>query len=256
MRKFKRRKVICGKKFVTLEADLIDMKKISRQNGGIKYLLTVICCFSRYGFVRALKNKKTSTTIEALQSVLQCTKNKTKYISCDEGGEFISNKMKAFLQTKGITLYNSRNKTIKASIVERWNRTLQSRLYRYMYANETSKYIPVLQDIVDSYNATPHSAIKMAPKDVTNANSEQVWNTLYPYEERKKAKFNIGDLVRVPKKSTLFRKGYHQMWENTIYTIADILNTTPYTYKLLNENGNTIRKRYYERELNRVRYEK
>lgn len=253
IRRFKRRKVICIGKFVTLEADLVDIKKLSRHNGGVKYLLTAICCFSKFGFARPLKNKRTSTTIEALRDILRHTKN-TKFVCTDNGGEFYSKKMKEFLDTKNITLYSSFNKEIKSSIVERWNRTIQSRLYKYMYANKTKKYTHILQDIVDSYNSTVHSAIGLAPRYVNNKNSERIWHKLYPYEERKRPKFYIGDLVRVQKKRAIFSKGYTPNWTEDVYTVSGIENTTPHTYTLLNANGNKIRKRYYEREMTRTRY--
>jgi hypothetical protein len=254
VRHFKRRKVICPKRFVTLEIDLIDMQKLSRYNRGTRYLLTAICCFSRFAFVRLLKNKTASATLDALKSILKCTQNMTRYISCDEGGEFFSLKTRAYLKSKNITLYNSFNKTIKASIIERFNKTLQTRLYKYLYANNTSTYYPIIQQLVDSYNATQHSSIKMAPAQVTNDNSEQVWNTLYPYEKRHKNTFFIGDRVLIQKKAGKFDRGYKTGWEEDIHTVVTILNTTPFTYRLLNANGNPIRKRYYARELSRVRY--
>ena len=68
VRRFKRRAVICRNKFDTLEADLVDLSSLSRQNSGVKFLLTVICCYSRFAFVRLLKNKKSSSAISALKT--------------------------------------------------------------------------------------------------------------------------------------------------------------------------------------------
>ena len=254
IRKFKRRKVICRIKYHTLEIDLVDMVALSRQNKGVKYLLTCIDCYSRFAFVRLLKNKKSSTVVKALASILDYTKNKTRLISADQGGEFINKEMSNFLDKRNITLYNSKNKTIKGSLIERYNRTLQNRLYRYMYANKTMTYIPIVQDIVDSYNSTTHRTLGMAPKTITNNDSEKLWNRLYPYRERKPPKFKIGQTVLIPVKTKLFRKGYVQTWDNSVYTIVDILNTNPWTYKLVNSNGNSVRKRFYEQEMNRVNY--
>ncbi len=163
--------------------------------------------------------------------------------------------MKTFLKNKNITLYNSYNKTIKASIVERWNRTLQTRLFKFMFANNTKKYTHIVQDIVKSYNKTYHSSIGMSPDNVNTANSEKVWNKLYPFRERKKHKFYIGDKIRIPVKHTIFKKGYIPNWTENVYTIIDIHNTTPYTYSLLNKSGNKIRKKFYEKEMARVRYD-
>ena len=38
-------------------ADLVDMQKLSRDNKGYKYLLTVIDVFSKFGWIWPLKNK-------------------------------------------------------------------------------------------------------------------------------------------------------------------------------------------------------
>ena len=254
IRKFKRRKVICRLKYHTLEMDLVDMVSLSRQNKGVRYLLTCIDCYSRFGFVRLLKTKKASPVVDALASILNCTKNKTKFISADQGTEFFNKSMSNFLDKRKITLYYSKNKSIKASLIERWNRTIQNRLYRYMYANNTKKYISVVQDLVNSYNATTHKTLGMAPKDVTNKHSEYLWNKNYTFIERKPVKFKIGDRVLVSNKKEQFQKGYKQTWKDTIYTVVDILNTTPWTYQIVNDNGNYVKKKFYEHELNKINY--
>ena len=251
VQKFPRRKVICGGIFRQLEADLIDMKSLSRCNKGVKYLLTCIDCFSKKGFVRAQHNKKTQTTITALEHILKEIKTKVWTICSDEGSEFKSKAMSKFLAKKGIHIFSTKNKKLKSVIVERFNKSLQNKLYRYMSSRATKKYLDVLQDIVESYNATYHSSIGMAPKDVNIANSEYVWHSLYPppVQRPRKPRFNIGSFVRIQKKAKLFRKGYLSGWEPEIYTVVKVLKTTPYTYQLANENGNKIKKNYYGREL-------
>ena len=47
----------------------------------------------------------------------------------------------------------------KASIVERFNRTLKSKLYRYF----TLKYVDILPTLVNQYNRTYHRSIKTTP---------------------------------------------------------------------------------------------
>jgi transposase InsO family protein len=254
VRRFNRRRVICLGKFVTLECDLIDTQKFKSVNSGVRYLLTVICCFSRFAFVRPLKNKKTVSVISQLRDILQHTKKRTRYICSDKGSEFYSKKMKEFLDTKNITLYSSLNKDIKGSLIERFNRTLQTRLYKYMFAHNTKKYTHILQDIVTSYNNTYHSSIGMQPANVNSANSEQIWHNLYPYQYRKKNKLYIGDFVRIPESSHIFSRGYTPNWGATIFIIGGINNTSPHTYSLINQAGNKIRKQYYDRELVKINY--
>ncbi|KAI3373856.1 hypothetical protein L3Q82_022428, partial [Scortum barcoo] len=56
----------------------------------------------------------------------------------------------------------------KASVIERFNCTLKTRMWRYFTANNTRRYLDVLQDLVRSYNHTYHKSIKMTPMQVTS----------------------------------------------------------------------------------------
>ena len=99
----------------------------------------------------------------------------------------------------------------KARIVERFNRTLKERLYRYFTIKNTLTFLPVLQDLVLGYNLSYHRSIKMAPGKVTASNQEEVWNNLYAKRlnaKRLKPKFKVNDRVRLNKKFRTFKKGY------------------------------------------------
>ena len=71
------------------------------------------------------------------------------------------------------------NNEPKASVVERVNRTLKSKLYRYFMAVNSLGYIDVLQDLVDSYNNTYHRSIGHAPATVRLLNVGTVKRKLY-----------------------------------------------------------------------------
>ena len=59
--------------------DLADMQLISKYNKGIRYLLCAIDLFSKYAFVVPLKDKKSTTIVDAFQSILNKSKRKPKY---------------------------------------------------------------------------------------------------------------------------------------------------------------------------------
>ena len=67
----------------------------------------------------------------------------------------------------------------KASLVERFNKTLKQRLYRALTANAALKYLDFLPDLVKGYNASVHNATGVAPKNVTMYNDGKVWKKLY-----------------------------------------------------------------------------
>ena len=66
-----------------------------------------------------------------------------------------------------ITGYEAINDT-KAAIVERVNRTFKNKMYRYFKAENTFRYMDVLQDVVESYNNTYHRSIGMKPSQVNS----------------------------------------------------------------------------------------
>jgi hypothetical protein len=59
-------------------------------------------------------------------------------------------------------LYSTENEE-KSCIVERWNRTMKERMFKYFTATNTNRYTDVLQELVDRYNNAKHSSIKMTP---------------------------------------------------------------------------------------------
>ena len=88
-------------------------------------------------------------------------------------------------------------------MIERFNRTIKEKMFKYFSANNTSKYVDVRDLLVDQYNNTIHSSIKMSPKEASrNENEIKVWRNLYPEFGVKTLAptFSIGDNVRITKK--------------------------------------------------------
>ena len=54
----------------------------------------------------------------------------------------------------------------KSAVAERFIRTLKNKSYKYMTSVSKNVYIDKLDDIVNKYNNTYHSTIKMKPADV------------------------------------------------------------------------------------------
>ena len=81
--------------------------------------------------------------------------------------------------------YTSENVDIKAAVVERFNRTLKQKMYRYFTAKRTRRYVDVLPDLVHSYNNNHHRSIGMAPMEVTADNEGVVRKRLYPPNRRR-----------------------------------------------------------------------
>ena len=154
------------------------VQDVGKENDGVNYLLVVIDVFSKYVWVRPMKNKTARSLLEAFDSILS-EGRKPEKLRTDKGTEFVNESFRQYLKKKGIQFYTANNEP-KASVVERVNRTLKSKLYRYFTA-VSLRYIDVLQDLVDSYNNTYHRSIGRAPATVSLLNVGTVRRKLYQW---------------------------------------------------------------------------
>ena len=75
----------------------------------------------------------------------------------------------------------SRENEQKSCVIERFNRTIKEKMFKYFFANNTRKYVHVPGLLVDQYNNTIHSSIIMAPVEASRkVNENRVWRNLYP----------------------------------------------------------------------------
>ena len=65
----------------------------------------------------------------------------------------------------GIEMYSAYNKG-KSYVTEKFIRILKNKIYQYMTSVSKNVYIDKLNDIVNKYNDTYHSTIKLKPVDV------------------------------------------------------------------------------------------
>ena len=244
IKKFEKRKVHAVFKDNIWGADLADMQLLSRYNKGIRFLLCVIDIFSKYALVVSLKGKKGISIVEAFQSILKQSNRKPNKIWVDKGSEFYNAYFKKWLRDNNIVMYSTHNEA-KSVVAERFIRTLKSKIYKYMNSISKNVYIDKLDDIVNEYNNTYHTTIKMKPidvKDGTYINTDKKINNKHP-------KFKIGDHVRISKYKNIFAKGYTPNWSEEVFVIKKVKNTVPWTYVINDLNGEEIIGTFYEKEL-------
>ena len=137
----------------------------------------------------------------------------------------------------------------KSVVAERFIRTVKNNLYKHMTATGKNVYYDVLDDVVNKYNNTKHSTIKMKPIDVADNNNKRVY---IDEHNKKSGRFNVGDRVRISKFKNIFAKGYTPNWSSKIFIIDKINDTVPYTYNLKDLNDEEILGSFYERELQKT----
>ena len=211
----------------------------------------VIDVFSKYGWIAPLKDKKTETVSKAFDEIFKNSKRKPTMLWTDEGSEFISKHFKEVLKKEKIKMYHTENEE-KSSVVERWNRTMKNRMWKMFTANNSTVYSDKIDKLVNDYNNTKHSSVKMTPNEASKKeNEEKVFVNLYGdliYWKPQKTKFSIGDKVRISKyKRRVFDKGYTPNWTEEVFIVDKV------TYTIIDSMGEEIEGSFYEKELQKAK---
>jgi hypothetical protein len=249
--RFPRRKTYSKGIADLFQIDLVDVSSLAPFNGGIRYLLTCIDVFSKRAWAVPVRRKTGRNVTDAFEKIL--AEQKCTMVQSDKGTEFLNGTFQSMLQRHGIKFYTSENEDLKASVVERLNRTLKTKMYRYFTYKNTRRYVDVLEDLLYSYNNTHHGSIGMAPVEVNSDNEDVVRARLYPRKPSSyEWKYDVGDRVRITMQRQPFRKGYLGNWSQEIFEIVSRLPTTPVTYELGDLSGEHIKGRFYEPEIQKV----
>ena len=236
------------------DADLGDMQSLAKYNGGIKFILLVIDIFSRYVWVRPLKNKTGQEVAKALTEIFKEGRQPKHILRVDRGKEFSNQHVRPLLNRHNIHLLLTNNLT-KANYAERALKTIKSKIFRYMMSKQTHKYVNVLQDLVKAYNNTKHSSLGRPPADVNDDNEGEVRLDQYLLQRKDKSKkqnfkFEVGETVRISHLKTTFQREYQQKWTGELFKITKRYkrNGIP-VYKLQDWSGEDIDGSFYQQEL-------
>ena len=249
------------------EADLASMDKEAyvKQNDGIKFLLVVIDVFSRFLWVRPLKDKSASTVTKAFDDIFKDSKRLPRRLRTDRGTEFTSAETRAFFKRKAIHQLFTANE-LQANYAERVIKTLKNKIYRYLASVNSLRYVDVLQDLVKSYNNTWHSGIMSKPKDVNEKNEKRLWWQMYwpresfgeetrrLNERRIKFKFNIGDFVRISLTKTSLMREYNEKWTGEVFIVASrfLRDGSVDLYRVTDYEGERLTGTFYRNELQKI----
>ncbi|GFR03771.1 uncharacterized transposon-derived protein F54H12.3 [Trichonephila clavata] len=233
------------------QCDLVDLKHLGKHNNGFRYLLTVIDVFSKYARVSALKMKTAEAVKNAFENLFQ--QAKPKNIQTDKGSEFYNSQLKSLFQRHSINHYSAEGDH-KASVVERFNRTLKNKMFGVFTYRNSYKYVDILHLLVKSYNDTEHRSIGMAPSQVTRVvRTTNFSKKLYGFlEKNPKVILNKGDLVRISKANKTFRRGYLPGWSDEVFRVTKVYFSHPTTFELQDLKSEAIKGRFYAEELQKI----
>ena len=256
---FARNKTYVARADQQWQADLADMQQLAGDNNGNKYLLTCIDVLSKFAWVVPVKGKDAKHMLSAMRALFRrAHPRKPQRLQTDKGKEFFNQDVGAFLKQQKVKHFASQSDQ-KAAVVERFNRTIKGKIWKYFTANATKRYIDVLQDFVGSYNNTVHRSIGMKPVDVRDAESElRAWKRLFynassrPSSRRSRVADDA--LVRVSKWKGDFEKGYVPSWSREHFKVRGAIAGMPrVVYKLEDAAGEPIEGAWYQQEIQPIK---
>ena len=244
------------------EADLIFFP-------GRKNFIPVLCIidvFSKRADARLLMNKKPESVVNAFKSIL----NQSPYLGykiipairhpyslrTDSGTEFRGKIFRNFIEKENIQHYFARNDETKACFVERFNRTLKTRIQKYMTHKNIRKFSKrelevLLTKMLNSYNKRYHSTIKMSPMEVTLETQHKLFDEKNKRKIRKKNEklVPINSRVRISRRKGVFSKGYSKNFTSETFKVIRRSINSPHLYQIEDSTGNLIEGKFYADEL-------
>ena len=156
---FKRRRVIVKGLNDLWQANLVEIIPYWRFNKGYKYLLVVINVFSKFLWIEPLKSKTAQDVTMTMREILKNVKNTLKNLQTDLGKDLCNKEFKKLMNEYNINHYNTFS-ILKASVVERVNRTIKNLMRKKFSLRGNYKWFDILDKIVQKYNNTTHSTMK------------------------------------------------------------------------------------------------
>jgi len=257
-----RRHVRASEKDEIWSMDLVDMSEWKSDNDGEKYMLTVVDVFSRFAWARPMLTKSANDTFAAFIDIVDSTKRQPKKIWVDQGAEFYNSTFKKWMKAQGVIMYSTFGES-KSVIVERFNKTLKTKMWHYFTEKNTRRWVDELPRLLSWYNRRIHSKLGMSPWEASKAkNKDKVYLIHNPIGDvegvKRTARYSIGDVVRISRVKGIFEKGYHAGWSREIFTVVEVQvpfsSDEPITYKLRDRFGEDLQGSFYDAELGTVKY--
>ena len=206
-----------------IEVDLVDLSKKAKENKGLRYGFVGIDNFTKFAWVVPMESKTPEDVVHAMKEIF----NKIgvpKQLYSDQEGSFNSEDFIKLLNShkvKHIMVVD------KAHTVERFNRTLKESIHIILTAMglDTDKWTSQLEAVVNKYNNTEHSTIKMTPNEARKDGNKlmvsyNIWDKAKM--ERKYPKLSVGDEVRVMLTKDNKTKGTDPKWSTEKYKVSYI----------------------------------
>ena len=224
-------------------------------NDGYRYLFTTIDVFTKMAWVYPLKSNTCQNVMNCFKDILEKCGEKPERLNTDRGSEMICEKFETYLKNQNIHHYLAYSLR-KCPVVERFNLTIQTLLYKMMAKNKSLKWTEFLDDAMKIYLNRKHRTIGMSPiegdKDKNEKKIRKAYLKKYMASNLKKTKpkFKVGDSVRIFAERGQFHRGYMEDFTREHFTITKVITNLPFPrYKIKEYNGEEIVGSFFEDEL-------
>ena len=231
-------------------SDVLDLAKYASENKNYKYILVVQDMFSRFLWLKPLKNKTTKTVKSAFEEIFKIAQPK-KGMLTDMGKEYTGHLLKTYLKEHGITLYHIYG-SHKAAMSERSVKTVKNLLYRGFTRNSNNEWISHLDELTTRYNNRRHRTLKISPYNARKPEYNYIvmkQNLKRRKFKASKVKYRVNDLVRISKSRKIFAKSYKPTFSQEQFRIRRVIKSRPVTYLLVDLFGVNIEGCFYSQEL-------
>ena len=209
----------------TWQLDLIDLHAHPNSKLG-RFVLSKVDIFSRQADAEVITSKSAIHVLNGLKKIIERNK-KPHNIQTDQGTEFFNNTFHSYCDCTSIKHYRITT-DLKASLIERFNRTFQSFFYKYklFYPKKTNKVLTQL--VIKNYNRRIHSALGFAPVEITEDNNGAILSKLIDHRIdtarhshlfKKPFTIKVGDKVRLSGKPTVFSKAYKGTFTSEVFEV-------------------------------------
>ena len=155
---------------------MADLQKLAKYNDNNRYLVTCIDVFSKLEWIVPIQNKKSETVLDAFKTIIESSKRTPNLLQSDQETEFLNAQFKEFLSEIVVGFYYV-NSELKASVIERFNRTIKEKNYKYFTLKNTERYIDILDTLVNTF-ITIHIIVE-------DLNREEIEGVFYEPELQK-----------------------------------------------------------------------